>query len=88
MIESYAQGFIIGHISPEAQVGGPIALIKTGDLIEIDVTRRSIQVDLTLQEWKDRQACLVLPPFKASSGTLHKFIKNVNSASLGCTTDQ
>jgi dihydroxy-acid dehydratase len=84
---SNIKGFIIGHISPEAQEGGPIALLKDGDTITIDAGKRVIHADITPEEFERRKTEWVAPPYKATCGTLFKFIKNVNSASLGCTTD-
>jgi dihydroxy-acid dehydratase len=82
------KGFIIGHIAPEAQVGGPIALIKNGDVISIDAEKRSIQVEISEAEMETRRQQWTAPAYRAKSGTLYKFVKSVNSASLGCTTDQ
>ena len=84
---NYIKGFIIGHISPEAQVGGPIAFLKNGDKITIDSIKRTIHANISPEEFEKRKAEWRAPPYKATSGTLYKFIKNVNSASLGCTTD-
>ncbi len=83
-----SHGFIVGHITPEAQEGGPIALIQDGDTITIDATRNAIEVDLTEAELSRRQNQWTMPPYKASCGTLYKFIKNVASASEGCVTDR
>ena len=83
-----SHGFIVGHIAPEAQVGGPIALIKNGDLITIDATRNSIGVDISDKEMDARRNAWKAPPFKAMRGTLYKYIKNVKSASQGCVTDE
>jgi len=83
-----SHGFVVGHVSPEAQVGGPIALVKDGDVIRIDAkTKRMDVLDVPEEEWERRKAEFVPPPFKATSGTLYKFIKNVSSASEGCVTD-
>ncbi len=83
-----SHGFIVGHITPEAQVGGPIALIKTGDKIAIDAETNTIEVDLSDNEWERRRAAWQVPEFKATRGTLYKYIKNVKSASEGCVTDE
>ncbi|KAJ1547699.1 hypothetical protein HK096_001034 [Nowakowskiella sp. JEL0078] len=83
-----SHGFIIGHITPEAQIGGPIALVKDGDVITIDANTKSISADLTAEEFSKRRADWIAPPLKSTKGTLYKFIKNVSSASLGCVTDQ
>ncbi len=83
-----SHGFIIGHIVPEAQEGGPIALIKTGDNITIDAQNNFINVDLTDDELQQRKADWEMPPYRATRGTLYKYIKNVKSASEGCVTDE
>ena len=83
-----SHGFIVGHITPEAQVGGPIGLIQSGDQITIDAENNSIIVDLSDEELATRKAAWVQPPFKATRGTLYKYIKNVKSASEGCVTDE
>jgi dihydroxy-acid dehydratase len=83
-----SHGFIVGHICPEAQTGGPIALIENGDLITIDAENNSITVDLGQEELAKRQAEWTMPPYKSSRGTLYKFIKNVKPASMGCVTDE
>lgn len=82
-----SHGFLVGHISPEAQDGGPIALVKDGDRITIDARKRTIDVLLTKQALARRKASWKMPPYKALHGTLRKYIKNVTSASLGCVTD-
>ncbi|MCB0034208.1 MAG: dihydroxy-acid dehydratase, partial [Anaerolineales bacterium] len=83
-----SHGFIVGHITPEAQEGGPIALIKNGDKITIDAENNVIDVAISEEEMAQRQAEWVAPPFKATRGTLYKYIKNVKSASEGCVTDE
>ena len=83
-----SHGFIIGHVVPEAQEGGPIALIKTGDLITINAERNQINVDLSDDELAQRKADWIMPQYKAKRGTLYKYIKSVKSASLGCVTDE
>ncbi|MGD2270062.1 MAG: dihydroxy-acid dehydratase [Desulfobacterales bacterium] len=83
-----SHGFIVGHIAPEAQVGGPIALIRNGDQITIDATRNTIDVHLTEKEMQARRKAWTAPPFKAERGTLYKYIKNVTSAAEGCVTDE
>jgi dihydroxy-acid dehydratase len=83
-----SHGFIVGHITPEAQEGGPIALVKTGDRVTIDAGEGTISADLTPEEFARRRAAWKAPPLKAHRGTLYKYIKNVTSASLGCVTDE
>jgi dihydroxy-acid dehydratase len=82
-----SHGFIIGHVAPEAQVGGPIALVKNGDLIVIDAEKNSITLQISDEELAQRRAEWKAPVYKAQEGTLYKYIKNVSSASLGCVTD-
>ena len=83
-----SHGFIIGHVVPEAQEGGPIALIKTGDVITVNGETNVISVDLSDEELAERKESWVMPAYKASRGTLYKYIKNVKSASDGCVTDE
>jgi dihydroxy-acid dehydratase len=83
-----SHGFIVGHVSPEAQEGGPIALIKDGDVIRIDALNDKIEVKLTDEELIQRKKQWTPKPLKASRGTLYKYIKNVSCASLGCVTDE
>ena len=83
-----SHGFIIGHVVPEAQEGGPIALVKSGDLITINAERNQINVDLSDDELAQRKADWIMPKYKATRGTLYKYIKSVKSASLGCVTDE
>jgi dihydroxy-acid dehydratase len=83
-----SHGFIVGHITPEAQDGGPIALVQTGDKITIDTQKRTIDLHVADNEIASRRAAWTPPPFKATRGTLYKYIKNVKSASEGCVTDE
>jgi dihydroxy-acid dehydratase len=83
-----SHGFIIGHIVPEAQEGGPIGLIKDGDRVIIDANSNILDVDVNDEEMRQRQAEWVMPPYKATRGTLYKFIKTVKTASEGCVTDE
>ena len=83
-----SHGFIIGHVTPEAQEGGPIALIHDGDVIAIDAEKRSIDVEIDEAEMARRRDAWTAPPLKATRGTLYKYIKNVKSASEGCVTDE
>jgi dihydroxy-acid dehydratase len=83
-----SHGFIVGHVTPEAQVGGPIALVKNGDSITIDAETNEIRVDLSDDEMEKRRQAWTAPAFKATRGTLYKYIKNVKSASEGCVTDE
>ncbi|MBK9132183.1 MAG: dihydroxy-acid dehydratase [Gammaproteobacteria bacterium] len=83
-----SHGFIIGHVVPEAQEGGPIALIRDGDLVTIDAAANTLSVALDDAELARRRADWRMPPYKATRGTLYKFIKNVKDASQGCVTDE
>jgi dihydroxy-acid dehydratase len=83
-----SHGFIVGHITPEAQDGGPIALIRNGDPITIDAEKNLLSVDLSDQELATRRESWRMPPYKATQGTLAKYIRLVRSASLGCVTDE
>ena len=83
-----SHGFIIGHVTPEAQEGGPIALVKEGDTLHIDAEANVIEVKISDEEMANRKAEWKQPPYKANRGTLYKYIKNVKSASEGCVTDE
>jgi dihydroxy-acid dehydratase len=83
-----SHGFIVGHVVPEAQEGGPIALIKSGDKISVDAVKNTIDVELSDEELEKRRSVWKMPPYKADRGTLYKYIKNVKSASEGCVTDE
>lgn len=83
-----SHGFVVGHICPEAQVGGPIGLVRDGEIITIDVQKRKISVELTDSMLAERKLMWRAPPLKATRGTLYKYIKNVKSASEGCVTDE
>jgi dihydroxy-acid dehydratase len=83
-----SHGFIVGHITPEAQEGGPLALVQDGDAITIDAEQNRLDVAVTDKEMEQRRAQWTAPPYKATHGTLFKYIKNVRSASEGCVTDE
>lgn len=83
-----SHGFLVGHITPEAQEGGPIALVRNGDRITIDAVQRTITVHIREEEMQARRQAWTAPPYKATRGTLYKYIKNVQSASDGCVTDE
>nr|VFK15569.1 MAG: dihydroxy-acid dehydratase [Candidatus Kentron sp. LFY] len=83
-----SHGFIIGHVVPEAQEGGPIALVRDGDTVTIDAENNTLTVDLDDEELRGRRARWTMPPYKAGRGTLYKYIKNVKDASEGCVTDE
>lgn len=81
-------GFVVGHITPEAQVGGAIALVKNGDSIRIDAIKNEINVLISKKELAKRKKSWKNPPLKESRGTLYKYAKTVSSASKGCVTDE
>ncbi len=83
-----SHGFIIGHVVPEAQEGGPIALVRDGDMVTIDAQARRLDADVSEAEWAARRAAWKMPPYKVSRGTLFKYIKNVKDAAVGCVTDE
>ncbi len=83
-----SHGFIIGHVTPEAQEGGPIALLHDGDQITIDADANTINVALTDNQLAQRKSAWKQPTYKATRGTLAKYIKMVKSASEGCVTDE
>jgi dihydroxy-acid dehydratase len=82
-----SHGFIIGHVVPEAQEGGPIAVIEDGDVITIDDEEHTISFAVADGELAARLSAWSAPPFKVTSGTLWKYIKCVEDASHGCVTD-
>jgi dihydroxy-acid dehydratase len=82
-----SHGFIIGHITPEAQDGGPIALLRNGDRITIDAAKCEIGVELSDQELAARRHAWKAPAPKATSGVLGKYVRLVKPASQGCVTD-
>lgn len=83
-----SHGFIVGHVTPEAQEGGPIALVKNGDKITIDSDKNVIDLEVEPAELENRRKAWTAPPLKATRGTLHRYIKTVKSASEGCVTDE
>jgi len=82
-----SHGFIIGHITPEAQEGGPIALVQNGDRITIDAAACQLSVDVSDDELARRRKAWTAPPPKATTGVLAKYVRLVRSASEGCVTD-
>jgi dihydroxy-acid dehydratase len=83
-----SHGFLVGHITPEAQDGGAIALVRNGDKITVDAETNSINLDLPDAELKRRREAWKMPAYKATRGTLAKYIRLVKNASLGCITDE
>ncbi len=83
-----SHGFLIGHVTPEAQEGGPLALVEDGDTVTIDAVGRSIELEVDESTLSRRRADWVAPPLQATRGTLYKYIRSVGSASQGCVTDE
>jgi dihydroxy-acid dehydratase len=83
-----SHGFIIGHVVPEAQEGGPIALVRNGDTVVIDAERNTLDLEVSAEELARRRSAWTMPPYKATRGTLYKYIKSVKNASDGCVTDE
>ncbi|MDR6226558.1 dihydroxy-acid dehydratase [Desmospora profundinema] len=82
-----SHGFVIGHVAPEAQVGGPIALLQDGDAITIDSEKRILSVDVPEAEWEERKRAWKERPLPANRGVLNKYARLVSSASRGAVTD-
>ncbi|HEY9167474.1 MAG TPA: dihydroxy-acid dehydratase [Candidatus Kryptonia bacterium] len=80
-------GFVVGHITPEAQTGGVLAVVENGDRITIDAEKNTIVLDVPEHVIAERLRRWNAPPYRATSGMLYKYIKNVSSASEGCVTD-
>jgi dihydroxy-acid dehydratase len=83
-----SHGFIVGHVVPEAQEGGAIALVENGDTVTLDAINNKIEIDVTDDELQARHDAWQAPELKAKRGTLHKYIKLVKDASTGCVTDE
>ncbi|KAJ3553837.1 hypothetical protein NM688_g3406 [Phlebia brevispora] len=82
-----SHGFCIGHVVPEAQVGGPIALVQDGDIISVDAIKNTIELQVSAAELDKRRAAWKPHPLKVNQGTLFKYTKVVSDASHGCITD-
>ena len=82
-----AYGTVVLHVAPEAAAGGPLSLIENGDIIEIDVTKRSIHVDISAEELEARKAHWVQPDAGPERGYVHLYVKHVNQADAGCDLD-
>ncbi|NBC26586.1 MAG: dihydroxy-acid dehydratase, partial [Bacteroidetes bacterium] len=80
-------GFVIGHVTPEAQAGGTIGLLQDNDIIEIDADERSLNVKLSHEHLEKRRKNWSAPDLKVQSGSLYKYAKLVSTASEGCVTD-
>jgi dihydroxy-acid dehydratase len=83
-----SHGFVVGHVSPEAQVGGNIALVENGDIISIDAVNNTIDIEISDAELEARRAKWVAPELKAKRGMLYKYARSVSSAANGCVTDE
>jgi dihydroxy-acid dehydratase len=81
-------GFVVGHITPEAQTGGALAVVEDGDLITIDAENNRLEVDIPDETIRERMSQWKKPEYRVKSGMLYKYIKTVSSASEGCVTDQ
>ena len=81
-------GFVVGHITPEAQEGGTIALVKDGDMISLNAETNTIKVEVSEEELAKRRKNWQAPPLKVNRGVLYKYAKTVSSASKGCVTDE
>ena len=81
-------GFVVGHITPEAQEGGAIALVKDGDIITIDAETNSIILEVSDEELQERKSTMEAPALKVTRGVLYKYARTVSSASEGCVTDE
>jgi len=81
-------GFVVGHITPEAQDGGTIALVKNGDIININAETNTITLEVPDEVLQERKQELVIPKLKVERGVLYKYAKTVSSASKGCVTDE
>ena len=83
-----SHGCIVGHITPEAQEGGPVALVENGDRVTIDAEARRIDMEVSDEELARRREAWTAPALKKTRGTLGRYIRTVKSASLGCVTDE
>jgi dihydroxy-acid dehydratase len=83
-----SHGFIVGHITPEAQVGGPLALVADGDRVTIDADANRLDMDVSDEQLEQRRRDWTPIPLKVSRGVLYRYIQTVKSASLGCVTDE
>jgi dihydroxy-acid dehydratase len=83
-----SHGFIVGHVVPEAQDGGPLALVHDGDMVVIDAEAASIDAEVSEAEFAKRRSAWQAPPPKATRGMLAKYIRCVQPASKGCVTDE
>jgi dihydroxy-acid dehydratase len=80
-------GFVVGHITPEAFLGGPLAVVKNGDRITIDARARALTLDVSVSELKTRLKAWKKPKPRYTRGALAKYARQVSPASLGAVTD-
>ena len=83
-----SHGFVVGHITPESQEGGPLALVENGDIISIDAVNNRLDVKISEDELQARKDRWQKPPYKGKKGILRKYINSVATASEGCVTDE
>ena len=83
-----SHGFVVGHITPEAQEGGPLAFVQNGDIIRIDAISNQLELKISEEEFEKRKSIWIKPNYKANKGVLKKYINSVATASEGCVTDQ
>lgn len=83
-----SHGFIVGHVVPEAQEGGNIALVQDGDVVTLDAVNNRIEFDVSEDELEERRQSWEAPALKFTRGTLGKYVRNVKNASMGCVTDE
>jgi dihydroxy-acid dehydratase len=83
-----SHGFVVGHITPEAQEGGPLAFVQNGDIIRIDAISNQLELKISNEEMEKRKSIWIQPDYKANKGVLKKYINSVATASEGCVTDQ
>ena len=83
-----SHGFVVGHVSPEAQDGGPIALLENGDIITINAVKNTIDMDVSNQELAIRKRKWKAPELKFNKGVMYKYARTVSCASEGCVTDE
>lgn len=83
-----SHGFVVGHITPESQEGGPLAFVKNGDIIAIDAKNNTLELKISDAEMAERKAAWKQPAYRGTKGILRKYIKSVKSASEGCVTDE
>ena len=82
-----SHGFVVGHVAPEAQEGGPIALVQDGDRVVLDATTNTLELEVGAAELAHRREAWSPPPIRAETGVLRRYVRTVAPASLGCVTD-